>query len=410
MLKVKWLVYLVVMTLFVVSCQKQDRLQNGVWRGELAVADNKKAPFLFEVSAAGTDTASVTLVNGVERVKLDSVRLQSDTLIIPIAAYDAYIEGIVSGDTIEGKFIKNYIENDPGIPFHATFGVKERFKPVETISDIRIDGKWDVLFISEKDDTSRNVGVFKSENNNIVTGSILTNSGDLRFLEGAYTESGVNLSAFGGLSPYLLEIRFSNDSVFNGKFYTTRGVTGIVGTRNDYAELADPYSLANLKPEFSSLGFNLPNLEGENISLNDERYRGKVVIISILGSWCPNCLDEMEFLAPWYDENKERGVEVIGIAFERKNDFDYAKTALTRLKNRYGANYEILFGGEVGRESVANALPEVDNFSSYPTTLFIDKKGVVRKIHTGFNGPATGLFYEEFKRDFNSLINSLLSE
>lgn len=408
MQKIQWSLYLLGV-LLIVSCQKQNSLQNGIWKGELTVAENKRAPFLFEVSDAGSDVASVTLFNGVERVKLDSVHFQSDTLIIPIASYDAYIEGVVSGDLIEGKFIKNYIENDPGVPFHATFGVKERFSPSGSIPDTPVDGKWDMLFISEKGDTTRNVGVFKSENN-IVTGSILTNSGDLRFLEGVYTESGVDLSAFGGLSPYLIELRFSDESSFEGKFYTTRGVTEIVGIRNDYAELADPYSLAQLKPGFNSLGFNLPNLDGQNVSLDDERYRGEVVVVSILGSWCPNCLDEMEFLAPWYDENRERGVEIIGIAFERKDDFDYAKTALTRLKNRYGANYEILFGGQVGRESVANALPEVENFSSYPTTLFIDKKGAVRKIHTGFNGPATGLFYEEFKRDFNSLIDSLLSE
>lgn len=408
MLRFKWTIYLL-SVVFVLSCQKQQVLQNGIWKGELTVAESKKAPFLFEVSNADSDAASVILMNGEERVKLDSVYFQSDTLVIPIAAYDAYIKGIISGDVIEGKFIKNYIENDPGVPFHATFGIKERFELAETSSNTPIDGKWDVLFISEKGDTARNVGVFKSENN-VVTGSVLTNSGDLRFLEGVYTESGVDLSAFGGLSPYLIEIRFTDDSTFNGKFYTTRGVTEIIGTKNDYAELADPYSLAKLKPGYSSLGFNLPNLEGQNISLKDERYQGKVVVISILGSWCPNCLDEMEFLAPWYDENKKRGVEIIGIAFERKNDFDYAKTALTRLKNRYGANYDILFGGEVGRESVANALPEVENFSSYPTTLFIDKKGEVRKIHTGFNGPATGLFYEEFMKDFNSLIDSLLSE
>jgi hypothetical protein len=265
---------LFIAALLIMSCQRQKYLAKRNLERELSVAENKKAPFLFEVSDAGTDTASVTLLNGVERVKLDSVHFQSDTLIIPIAAYDAYIEGIIFGDAIEGKFIKNYIENDPGVPFHATFGVKERFSPAEITPDTRIDGKWDVLFISEKGDTTRNVGVFKSENN-VVTGSILTNSGDLRFLEGVYTGSGVDLSAFGGLSPYLIEIQFSNDSAFNGKFYTTRGVTEIIGARNDYAELADPYSLAKLKPGYNSLGFNLPNLEGQNISLNDERYRGK---------------------------------------------------------------------------------------------------------------------------------------
>ncbi len=134
------------------------------------------------------------------------------------------------------------------------------------------------------------------------------------------------------------------------------------------------------------------------------------MIVSILGSWCPNCLDEMAFLAPWYDENKDRGVEVIGIAFERKNDFDYAKKALTQLKNRFDASYPLLFGGEVGKESVAGVLPELNNFSSYPTSIFIDKQGKVRKIHTGFNGPATGLFYDEYIKDFNTLVDTLLNE
>lgn len=408
-MQIKQCALYVLAVLWLVACQQPVTLQDGIWKGEFSVAADKKAPFLFEMNDGGTAAASVTLVNGVERVKLDSVSLLSDTVMIPIVAYDAYIKGVVKGNIIDGKFVKNYIENDPGVPFHAEFGVKDRFTKVDQITETSIDGKWDVLFINEKGDSTRNVGVFKSENE-IVTGSILTNSGDLRFLEGAYTEVGAQLSAFGGLSPYLIELRFANDTVFQGEFYTTRGVTKLIGTKNDYAELADPYSLAKLKPGYSSLGFSLPNLEGEMISLQDERYKDKVVIISILGSWCPNCLDEMEFLAPWYEANKDRGVEVVGIAFERKDDFDYAKTALSRLKNRYGANYEVLFGGEVGRESVANALPEVEDFSSYPTTLFIDKKGLVRKIHTGFNGPATGLFYEEFKRDFNALIDSLLSE
>jgi hypothetical protein len=69
----------------------------------------------------------------------------------------------------------------------------------------------------------------------------------------------------------------------------------------------------------------------------------------------------------------------------------------------------VLFGGEVGKESIAGALPELDNFSSYPTTIFIDREGKVRKIHTGFNGPATGLFYQEFIKDFNAVVDSLLT-
>ncbi|MCE5205969.1 MAG: TlpA family protein disulfide reductase [Porphyromonadaceae bacterium] len=391
------------------SCAKKGGLQEGTWRGELALATDRTAPFLFEVKKQGTDSATFTLINGEERVELPGATFHGDTLIVPIVAYDAVLKGFVKGDRIEGKFIKNYVENDPGVTFTAVYGVTERFAPAVQPTTRKIDGKWDVLFVDESGDTTRNVGIFKT-NGDIVTGSILTNSGDLRFLEGAYTGEGVQLSAFGGLSPYYIDLNFTADTLFEGTFYTTRGTTKLLGTKNDAAALADAYSLAGLKSGYETLSFSLPDLEGNTVSLSDERYKGKVVVVSILGSWCPNCLDEMAFLAPWYEENKGRGVEIIGIAFERKNDEDYAKKTIGQLKERYKTGYPILFGGAVGKENVAGALPELDNFSSYPTTLFIDKQGKVRTIHTGFNGPATGLFYEEFIKEFNALVDSLLEE
>mgnify|MGYP000843893265 CR=1 FL=1 len=391
------------------SCTKKEELKEGTWRGELALASGRTAPFLFEVKRQDTDSATFILINGEERVELSGVTFHGDTLIVPILAYDAVLRGFVADDRIEGKFIKNYIEDDPGIPFTAVYGVKERFTPALQPTTRKIDGKWDVLFVGESGDTTRNVGIFKSDGN-IVSGSILTNSGDLRFLEGAYTGEGVQLSAFGGLSPYYIDLTFTADTLFGGTFHTTRGITELQGTKNDAAALADAYSLAGLKPGYETLSFSLPDLEGNTVSLSDERYKGKVVIVSILGSWCPNCLDEMAFLAPWYEENKERGVEILGISFERKNDEAYARKAISQLRKRYNTGYPILFGGAVGKENVAGALPELDNFSSYPTTLFIDKLGKVRTIHTGFNGPATGLFYEEFIKEFNVLVNNLLGE
>jgi thiol-disulfide isomerase/thioredoxin len=399
--------FLLIISIFLISCT-QNKLQDGVWRAELQVQD-RQAPFLFEVSGAHTDTASVTLMNGEERVVLTGVRCQGDSVFIPIEAYDAEIRAFVSKGRMEGRFIKNYLENDSGVPFRAVYGNKERFEKTAKPVHFTIDGNWDVLFISEENDTSNNVGIFKSVEG-IVTGSILTSAGDLRFLEGNYTANGVQLSAFSGLSPFLLEFTFADENSFEGIFYTTRGKTKLVGTKSDKAGLADGYSIAKMKAGSTTLGFRLPNLDGNPVSLQDARYRGKVVVLSILGSWCPNCLDEAGFLAPWYEANKQRGVEIIGLAFERKDDLNYARGTLKRLKKRFGIGYEIVFGGKAGPEAIAKVLPEIDNFSGYPTTIFIDKQGQVRKIHTGFSGPATGLFYEEFKTEFNQLIDELVAE
>ena len=174
--------------------------------------------------------------------------------------------------------------------------------------------------------------------------------------------------------------------------------------------MADPYSFSKLKDGYTSVEFTFPDLNGNKVSLSDPKFKDKVVIVSILGSWCPNCLDETAYLSPWYKANKDRGVEIIGLAFERKNDFDFAKRTLSRLKERFDIRYDILFAGQSGTESASKALPALNGISAFPTTIFIDKKGKVRKVHTGFSGPATGKFYEEFKTDFNKLIDSLLAE
>ena len=399
---------LLLVFVLIISCGKKTTLQNGIWRGELTVQE-RQVPFLFEVKNADTDSSTITLTNGEERVDLSGVKSEGDTLIIPIDAYDAVIKGTVDGNEINGRFIKNYIENDAGVVFKAQYNNKNRFIPATQPTSKKIDGKWDVLFIDEKGDTTRNVGIFVSENG-IVTGSILTNSGDLRYLEGAYTDNGVQLSAFSGLSPYLFEFNFVDEHQLNGTFYTVRGATKLTGTKNNNAGMTDAYNIAKLKSGYKTLSFKLPNLDGKEVTLTDERYKNKVVVVSILGSWCPNCLDEAQFLAPWYNDNNRRGVEIIGLGFERKDDYNYAHKTLSRLKEKYGINYEILFAGKVAPETLSKVLPEIDNFSGYPTTIFIDKKGNVRKIHTGFNGPATGLFYEDFKVEFNKLIDDLLNE
>ena len=369
--------------------KNNDYLRNGKWRGEFTVKDGT-IPFIFDIK----DT-HLTLINGEEEVVSDSIAYKGDSIFIPIKAYDTRFEGTFSGDTLQGVFRKLFAENDPGIPVKAIHGEAPRFQK-EGISQDTISGKWDIQFLTDST-TANNVGIFKQDNS-ILTGSILTNSGDFRF----------KLSAFAGLSPYLIQGTFTDKDNFEGEFITARGKQKIVGKRNDKAALANPYSLTQLKKGAKSLGFKLPDLKGNTVSLSDEKFKGKVVVVSILGSWCPNCLDEAAFLAPWYKENKDRGVEIVGLAFERKDDPAYVNKVLSNFIQKYNIGYDVLFAGKIGNDK--NVLPEIDGLKSYPTTFFIDKKGNVRKIHTGFNGPATGLFYEEFKSDFNKIIDELLAE
>lgn len=386
----------------------QSRLSDGKWRGEFEAGSNR-IPFVFLVANSATDSATVTLANGDERVPLRGITYRGDSVFIPIQAYDAELRGIVKGKTFDGRFVKHFIDNDPGVKFAAVKTDAPRFEKAGLPTSISPDGEWDVNFIAPNGDIEKNVGTFQSRQQ-IVTGSFLTDTGDLRFLEGARTNNGFELSAFAGLSPYLVRITFEGNDKFTGEFVTTRGVTRLSGIRNAKAALQDPYSFTKVKGEEQKLNFTLPDVNGNQVSVTDAAYKGKVVIVSILGSWCPNCLDEMKFLVPWYNENKDRGVEIIGLAFERKSDPEYAKRTLSSLEARYNVPYKILFAGKVGEETTSKVLPQLTKIVSYPTTIFLDKQGNVRKIHTGFNGPATGKFYEEFKEDFNATVNELLNE
>lgn len=406
----KYLILGLSATLGLASCkndkQENQKLKDGKWHAEF-IAKDGNIPFSFEVEKGNSDSlAVVTLINGAERVPLEGITYKGDSVFIPIKAYDTELKGVIKGDTITGLFKKLFSEEDKGLEFKAVFGNIPRFVTEGTSAD-SLDGKWDIQFIADSE-TKNNVGIF-SQKDGVLTGSILTNSGDFRYLEGVSDKNGFKLSAFAGLSPYLIQGKFTDKNNFEGEFITAIGSQKIKGVRNVNARLADPYGLTQLKKGYNSIDLKLRDLKGNEVSLTDPKFKDKVVIISILGSWCPNCLDEAEFLAPWYKENKDRGVEIVGIAFERKDDPEYVQKVLSNLVKKHDITYDVLIGGKISdSEKVLSALD--GGLKSYPTTIFIDKKGVVRKIHTGFNGPATGLFYDEFQTDFNKLVDELLAE
>ena len=406
-----WVNSILILLIFTVlsSCQSGVKtLKEGLWRGVFTVEKNE-IPFVFEVKGKSADSTSVFLINGTDRFELRNIKYSNDSVTIPIDLYSSVLKGKLTENTFAGELVKIGTDKPAaGVPFKAIYGDLPRFEKKGEAPSAQLSGTWDINIISG-DQTEKTVGNFE-QTEAILTGSILTTTGDYRFLEGVVQGKKFFLSAFGGSTPYLLKGEFSNDSTFTGEFVTPRSTSRLEGVRNAKAALPDPYTASHLKEGFSSIEFSFPNLEGKQVSLSDPNYKSKVVIVTILGSWCPNCLDENAFLSSWYKSNHERGVEIIGLGFERKNDFESAKKSLSSLKTRLGIPYEILFAGKSGTESASKALPALNGISAFPTTIFIDKKGNVRKVHTGFNGPATGKFYEEFKTEFNGLIDQLLAE
>ena len=370
-------------------------LKTGLWRGVLSM-DGKELPFQFEVKKG--DTLSIDIINGKQRIHLDEIKTEGDSIQIPMLVFDAQIRAQIAGETMRGVFIKNY-NRSLDLPFSAEYG-KERFPAADSKTNTDFSGLYDLQF----DGDSKGVGIFKQEGN-AVNGSILTPGGDYGFLQGNRAEGKMALSVFDGNHCYLLEAALEGDSL-KGTLYSGKKAITVSGIKNPKARLNNA-SATVLKKGFSTLPFSFPDLRRQPVSNLDARFKNKVTVVQILGSWCPNCLDETRFLVPWYNENKNRGVEIVGLAFERKSEFEYAQARVQKLKDKMKVTYPLLIAGAV--KDASASLPSLSGVHYFPTTVFIGKDGQVKHIETTFEGPATGIFYEEYKSRFNHLADSLLS-
>jgi len=269
-----------------------------------------------------------------------------------------------------------------------------------------------MLSDSIKKDTTVAVGEFQ-QNGSTLTGTFLTSTGDYRFLEGTLADGKLFLSGFNGASAVLFTADIADSTnIINGKLYSGySGMKNWTAVKDAKAMLPDAYSLTGLKPGIRKINFSFPGLNGEQVSLSDERFRNKVIVVQFLGTWCPNCMDETAFLSPFYKKYREKGLEVIGLAYERTKDFDRSKKNLDHLKERFDVEYPLLITGYTNnKDEVMRSIPMLNDFRAFPTTILIGRKGEVRKVHTGFSGPGTGIHYEKYTKEFTKTIEELLAE
>jgi thiol-disulfide isomerase/thioredoxin len=398
--------------LVLISCKPEkeslNTLKTGIWRGTIEI-QGQQLPFNFELVDDSDGGYDIYLRNADERLLLDEIAIANDSVNIGLHIFDANIKAAIKGDTLQGEFIKNY-EKDYNIPFLAVYGQTFRFEKAKDTSNVpEFTGKYSVNFISEGD-TTKAIGIFVQVQDN-VTGTFLTETGDYRYLQGNVNNGMMQLSTFDGNHAYIFTASKQSDGSLTGEFYSGKNHMEFwEGTKNENAALADPESLTYLKKGFEKIEFSLPDVNKNAVTLNDEKYKNKVVILQLFGTWCPNCMDETRFLAPWYRDNKDRGIEIIGLAYERKDDFTYASERVKKMISKLNVPYDFVIAGTNNKEKASETLPQLNRVVAFPTTIFIGKDGKVKKIHTGFSGPGTGIYYDQFVQHFNETVNELLSE
>lgn len=402
-----------------------SKLPPGQWRGYLKLTDpelnqlvntDKKVndyfelPFNMEVEYVGEDM-KVFLVNGQEKILVEKVLIgrdpatAKDTVFFDMTAFDTAFEGFYEENFIEGYWVVNYKDNYK-IPFVAQYGQTHRFIVNPDPNTENFDGKWKVIFEYDTDDAYPAIAEFEQSGNDI-NGTFLTETGDYRYLSGDVYSDKLRLSVFDGSHAFLFSGSIQSDTIFgefrSGKHYKSKWYA----VRDENFELQDAYAMTKqIKTE--PVTFTFPNTEGKNVTLSKPGEGGKIKLINIMGTWCPNCKDEIHYLKE-LKEDFGAQLEIYSIAYERYRDQQKSMDALNRYKQVTKIDWTTLLGGYANKSETTESLPFLSKIYSYPTLVIMNQNNEIQHIHTGFNGPATSK-YESFKTEMKHHLESILAE
>ena len=386
------------------------KLKKGKWHSELKLIESDILPFELVVSKTKGDY-QFSVMNGEEEIELASPRVVNDSVYVPFSVFNSeLIFSVKNKKNIEGWWYNYNKGKNYRIAFRA---FKKKTNRFITSSNQRkkdspdLSGKWEVTFEPNTNSSYPAVGIFE-QNKSTVTGTFLTETGDYRYLAGNTINDSLFLSCFDGSHAFLFKAAYNNGNL-DGKFFSgNHWKSSWIGKKNDTFELTDPEKLTYLEEEHDFV-FNLPDLNGDTLSFPNDSYMNKVVIVQIMGSWCPNCLDETRYFKELYSKYHDRGLEIISIGYETGNSFDDFKRNIERFKNSLELDFTFLVGGKASKGLAKEHFSMLNNIISFPTTIFIGRDGEVKRVHTGFSGPGTGDYYIEYVNKTNALIESLLA-
>ncbi len=398
---------------FCCSCSQEQPqhapARTGPWHVSLDLGE-VQLPFTFDLEQRDNGALRIHVRNGDETIVVDDIDRNGDSLVVRMPLYDSEFKGRTAGDgTLTGHWYNYLRGNDHRIPFTARAGEYPRF-PDNRPAAVDLSGTWEVHFAPGTEDTYPAIGIIEQDKDGRATGTFITETGDYRYLEGSVSGDSIRLSCFDGSHAFLFAAALDGDSLL-GRFWSgVHWQTTWVGVRNPEFTLRHPDSLTYLREGHDMVDFRFPDLDGEMVSPSDARFNGRTLLVQIMGSWCPNCVDETRLLNELYSAHHQDGLEVISVAFERQEDTLRALDGLRRFRDVLDVRYPILYAGRSGKGEASKKLPFLNHVMSYPTCIIIDHTGKVRRIRTGIYGPSTGTHYERYKHSLELFLVDLLDE
>lgn len=407
---------------------------SGRWNAALGIPAGD-VEFELDLTLHGSDVRG-SLRNGSDRIDFTGGSFDGTTLTLKLDYYDGQIVARFDGadrSTLTGEYSRQTRSGVGRYTFKATkasvVGEPKIGAPVGSALDISGDWVMTILDgegkVDEVDDLVFSLGPGTAERA-WLSGTMIPVSGDSGLLSGTITHVAeaapgqksvrFKICRFDGIHVMLLTGELQPDGSLKGETASGQSYRApwTAVRKNVIAENGaappDPYTLTTVKDPTEAFAFSLPDTAGKTVSLTDPRFKGKVVLIDIFGTWCPNCHDAAPFLSEMYKKYHDKGLEIVGLAYEYTSDTSRNARQIEIYRKKYAIEFPLLMAGTTNDGEIARTLPQLVNFGAYPTTIFVGRDGRVKKIHAGFSGPATGKRFDVVKHEWEEHIRELLDE
>jgi thiol-disulfide isomerase/thioredoxin len=377
---------------------------SGLWDATITW-DAVTIPFPIELHVQGGH-AEGALFNGDDRVTSTGGSFTGSTLHLSFDHYATHIDAVLKDGVLTGQY------GGTRAGLHDFQARPHQELPASAVKAPDISGLWDIPIESAKGEHAWRLII--RQNGAKVSAGILRVDGDTGTLTGRYVDNKFVLNTFDGGRGFHLELVPESAGKLSLLYYGIHSKEQqLIALRPAEAraqgigEPTDPEKHTRMKDPSEPLRFSFPNLAGQTVSNTDAKFRGKVVLVNITGSWCPNCHDEAPFLEELYKKYRSLGLEIVALDFEEAEQVK-DPTRLPAFVKKYGLEYTYLIAGTPAE--LNDKLPQAENLNSWPTTFILGRDGRVRAVHAGFAAKASGEFHTEMKGRFTNTVERLLAE
>ena len=381
----------------------------GRWDANVTIK-NVVIPFRLDIAGKG-EKLTGTLFNGEQTQTTTSAKLENGSVTLNFEHYLTKIVATVKDGKLEGKVVgrfdrERYISD---FPFQATRYIASTASAAKAPS---INGLWEIPYESPKGEKAWRFIV--KQNGAEVSASILRVDGDTGALTGTYRDGKFVVSHFDASRPLVLEITPNPDGTLTlrqeGAYAARANLTAYrpeVARAKGLPEPANFATHTTVRDPNEKFTFAFNDLDGKPVSSEDPRFKGKVIVAIVTGTWCPNCHDEAQYLVKLDRKYRDKGLAIVALTFEEPEQHGGLERAKAFVK-QYGVKYTYLLAGAPAE--MWEKVPQLNHLDTWPATLFVGRDGRIKAVHSGFASPASAEFHTQLDKDFTTRIEQLLAE